>query len=321
MTLNIGTLSLKSPYLAAPMCGISFLPYREICRRFGAGMAATQMLAAPALLHRDEKTARLMQMSERERPVTVQLLGHDATSLAEAAKIVEAAGADCVDINLGCPAKKIVGSGGGSALMQDVVKAADIFRAVRAAIRVPFTIKIRAGWNEQNRNFKEIARAAEQEGVDAVCMHARTKAEAYTGHADWALIRELKHAVKIPVIGNGDVRDFQDARAMLEETGCDGVMVGRASFEAPWIFKSMIDGAPYEPTLPEKRDLLVEQYHGMVEQFGERNGVVLMRKFVCAYTKGMSRGSLFRQAMLQKDTLADVLALVSDFFAYEVDEL
>lgn len=316
MTLKIASLELGSPYLAAPMCGISFLPYREICRHFGAGMATTQMLAAPALIHRDEKTGRLMQLSDSERPVCIQLLGKDADELAQAAAIVQAAGADCVDLNMGCPAKKIVGSGGGSALMRDTRIAAGILRAVRKALaRVPFTIKIRAGWDEENRNFIEIARIAEAEGVDAICLHARTKVAAYSGHADWDLIAQLKRAVSVPVIGNGDVRTWQDARAMMADTGCDAVMIGRASFEAPWVFRSMVEGRDYEPTPHEKKELLLAQYRGMITQFGERGGVVLMRKFVCAYTKGLPGGSVFRQRIIQLAEFAEIAELVESFFS------
>lgn len=296
------------------MCGISFLPYRDICRRFGAGMAVTQMVAAPALIHRDDKTARIMMLSDAERPVTVQLLGKDAEQLAAAARIVQDAGADCVDINMGCPAKKIVGSGGGSALMRDAGHARAIFRAVRHVLTVPFTIKIRAGWDEENRNFLEIAKIAQEEGVDAVCLHARTKTAAYKGYADWELIRQLREALSIPVIGNGDIKEWRDAHRMMAETGCAGVMIGRASFEAPWIFKSILLQQDYEPTLAERRELLLEQYRGMALQFGERNGVVLMRKFICAYTKGMPGGTVFRQEVMKVEALQSIERLIQTFF-------
>lgn len=314
MTIGIGSMTLANPYLAAPMCGISFLPYRQICRRFGAAMAATQMLAAPALIHADEKTRRLMLISDEERPVTIQLLGCRADELAHAAAIVQDAGADMVDLNMGCPAKKIVGSGGGSALMRDLELARQIFRAMRKVLRLPFTIKIRAGWDEAHCNFLDIARLAEAEGVDAVTLHARTKSAAYTGKADWDLVRQLKKSVSIPVIGNGDVKDWRDARRMREETLCDAVMIGRAAFETPWIFKELLEERDYAPSMAERKALLVEQYAGMVAQFGERNGVILMRKFACATTKGLPNGSQFRQELLNVMDFATVLELLDKFF-------
>lgn len=314
MTLRIGNRLLNNPYFAAPMCGISFLPYRQICRQFGAAMAATQMLAAPGLIHNDAKTKRLMLSATDEAPLTIQLLGCNAEELAHAARIVQDAGADIVDLNMGCPAKKIVGSGGGSALMRDETFAARLFRTMRKVLQVPFTIKIRAGWDENKRNFLQIARIAEAEGVDAVALHARTKAAEYRGHADWELIRQLKETLSIPVIGNGDVRDWRDARRMRAETGCDAVMIGRAAFEAPWIFKEILEERDYTPSMSERKRLLMTHYEGMLAQFGETNGVILMRKFVCAATKGIANGAPFRQKMLGCLQLQDVLALIEDFF-------
>lgn len=236
--LTIGGVALNSRVVPAPMCNISDRAYRGLTREFGAHLATTQMVAAEGLIRRDENTWRILDIQHEEPPVCVQLLGSDPASLAEAARIVEGEGAAIVDLNMGCPARKVTGNACGSALMKEPNRVAEIVRAVSRAIKVPFTVKMRAGYSEGEFSALGLARICQDEGAQAIALHARTREQGYKGRADWNLIAELKAQLSIPVLGNGDVTSPADAVRMVRETGCDGVMIGRGIIGNPWLLRA-----------------------------------------------------------------------------------
>lgn len=285
--------------ILAPMCGITLKPFRQICKEYGAGLVFNQMVSAKALTMKDAKSLKMLDFDEMERPFGLQLFGNDADVLADAAKICTERNPDVIDLNLGCPAKKIVNDGGGSALLNDSDKLANIFKNMRAAIPGVFTIKIRAGWDEKNKNALDIAQLAEAHGIDAIAIHARTRAQGYSGSSDWDFIKRLKESTTIPIIGNGDVKTAADAKRMISETGCDAVMTGRAAFAEPWIFKNFIEGKEATPGSEELRNMILRQYDYFVKHFGTDGGIKMMRKFLCAYTKGMRGGAEFRNDLVR----------------------
>ncbi|MBR2139885.1 MAG: tRNA dihydrouridine synthase DusB, partial [Phascolarctobacterium sp.] len=234
--MKLGNLELSVPLALAPMAGITDLPFRLICRRLGCGMTVSEMISAKGLLYNNVKTKEMLAIDEGERPTAIQLFGSVPEELARATKIVEASGADMIDLNMGCPVPKIVNNGEGSALMKKPELAYEILAAMVDAVQIPVTVKFRAGWDADNRNAVEIALAAERAGVAAVAVHGRTRVQFYEGKADWSIIRDVKQAVKIPVFGNGDIFTAADGVRMLEETGCDGLMVGRGADGNPWLF-------------------------------------------------------------------------------------
>lgn len=309
----IGKVKIPHRLILAPMCGITHKPFRSICRDFGAGMMVTQMVSAKALTMSDQKSRKLLSYDLAERPVCFQLFGNNADTLAEAAKIAQDMGPDLIDLNMGCPAKKIVNDGGGSALLRDKNQARDIFEKMRAVLTVPFTVKMRAGYDSHGASL-EIAQLAQECGVDAIALHARTKAQGYKGSADWNLIKEFKQALSIPVIGNGDVESVDDVNRMLEQTGCDAVMTGRHAVNKPWFFKSYNENREWEPDILDMKNLLFTQYERYFEFFGESSGIKQMRKHLCAYTKGLRGGAKFRNTMLNIDNWTLLKPAVEAYF-------
>lgn len=237
--MRIGNIELDSPVVLAPMAGISDLPYRVICRKFGCGLTVSEMVSAKGLLYKNEKTFAMLQIGEAERPTAIQLFGSVPEELAEAAKIVEARGADIVDFNMGCPVPKVVNNGEGSAMMKNVKLAAEVVNAMVKAVKKPVTVKIRKGFAAGDANAPEFAKAMEEAGAAAIAVHGRTREQYYSGKADWDIIAAVKQNVSIPVIGNGDIFTPQDAERMLKYTGCDGIMVARGAQGNPWIFSSI----------------------------------------------------------------------------------
>lgn len=296
------------------MCGITLLPFRRICKEFGAGLVFNQMVSAKALLMGDKKSIGMLAYREDERPVGMQLFGNNADILRQAALLVYETGPDVVDLNLGCPAKKIVSDGGGSALLRDAATLRSVLRKMRRAIPGIFTIKIRAGWDEKSKNALTVARMAQDEGVDAITIHARTSRQAYTGRSDWELIRHLKQQVRIPVIGNGDITSAADAHRMLKETGCDAVMTGRGAFSQPWIFRNFVNKRDEKPCKDELKHMVLRQYEYFMEHFGKASGIKMMRKFLCAYTKGKRDGAAFRNEMVRMDNWPAIKDRLENFF-------
>lgn len=312
--LKIGSVEIPHRLILAPMCGITHKAFRRVCKEYGAGLVVNQMVSARALVMGDEKSRRLLRYDESERPVAMQLFGNNAEDLAEAARIVQDTGVDLIDLNMGCPAKKIVNDGGGSALFNDLPLVRKIFEKMRAVLKIPFTVKMRAGWDQRSNQAFEVAVMAQDCGLDAVTLHARTKAQGYSGEADWDLIRELKSRLSIPVIGNGDVETYEDAYRMLGETGCDAVMTGRAATIAPWIFKGFVEGKEYRPSVDETRDLIFRQYDYFFDLFGMPSGIKQMRKHLCFYSKGLKEGAAFRNQTVRMDEWPQIQKTVENFF-------
>lgn len=316
--MQIGSLLLKNRIFSAPMAGISDLPYRLIMKRHGAALVYTEMISANGLFFNGQATRILMQSRPEEHPLAIQLFGDDPQRLAEAAKNIENE-ADLIDINMGCPVKKVVRSGSGSALMQSPEKALKIVAAVRKAITKPLTIKLRSGWDQQSVNFLEIAKNAVEEGVDAITLHPRTRNQMFGGDADWQQIRLLKESVKVPVIGSGDLFDAGKIKTMFEQTGCDAVMVGRGGYGNPWIIEqalALLDGRTFAPPSPQERfDSAIEHFNLSLDIFGPQKTLGQMRKHLCWYVRGMDNAAHFRMAINKSRTVAEMRDHLEDYFA------
>jgi len=284
----------------APMAGVTNAPFRLVARECGAGSLTSEELDARALVEGNARTRDLMRYLPEERPLAMQLLGGDPDVLAEAARRLEAAGADAVDLNMGCPVQKIVAKGQGAALMRDPLGAALIFRAMRKAIAVPLTVKIRGGWDERTVNAVEIARIAESEGVAGITVHPRTRSQQYTGRAPWDVIASVVDAVRVPVIGNGDVRSVADARAMISATGCAGVMIGRGALGRPWVFA----GRDVDAT---ERDAVIRRHCALIEaHLPERLALVQLKKHLAWYADGRPFAARMRPRLFTATTPAAV---------------
>lgn len=306
------------------MAGVTDRPFRVLCRRLGAGMAVSEMVASNSLLYGSAKTRRRADHTGEDEPRSVQIVGSDPAMMAEAARINVVHGAQIIDINMGCPAKKICNVYAGSALLQNEKLVADILNAVVKSVNVPVTLKIRTGWNRENKNGVAIARRAEDCGIQALAVHGRTRADLYTGEAEYDTIRAIKAAVKIPVIANGDITSPEKAKYVLNHTGADGVMIGRAAQGNPWIFREithyLATGAKLAPPpVNEVRDTLLEHLENLYAFYGEHTGVRVARKHISWYSKGLVGGAAFRHGVNRVETVAEQLALTRDFFDRQID--
>jgi tRNA-dihydrouridine synthase B len=317
--MHIGPYQLKNNLVVAPMAGVTDRPFRQLCKRMGAGMAVSEMVASNSLLWGSAKTRRRANHAGEVDPISVQIAGADPAMMAQAARYNVDAGAQIVDINMGCPAKKVCNVMAGSALLQNEPLVRRIIAAVVGAVQVPVTLKIRTGWDRQHKNAVRVAQLAEDAGIQALAVHGRTRACGYSGDAEYDTIAAVKSAVNIPVIANGDITTPEKAQRVLEYTGADAVMIGRAAQGRPWIFREiehyLATGTRLPPpAVSEIQRVLVAHLHDLYAFYGEHTGVRVARKHISWYTKGLAGAAAFRHAMNQLQSCAEQLAAVNEFF-------
>lgn len=313
--MQIGNLKLESNVLLAPMAGVTDRAFRRITKPFGPALMYTEMVSGKALHYKNQRTEVLLATEQEEQPVAAQIFGHEPEIMAEIAAVSHLDDVKLVDINMGCPAPKIVNNGDGSALMKSPELAGEIIRRVCDSAKVPVTVKIRKGWNDNSVNAVEMAKIAEQNGAAAITVHGRTREQFYSGTADWEIIRQVKEAVSVPVIGNGDITDGKSARRMLEETGCDGIMIGRAAQGNPWIFAQVNHylqaGEELPPPALEERVAVARKHFCLLTEYkGEHRGVLEGRKHMAWYFKGICGGARLRERVNQAQTAEEMESIL-----------
>ena len=318
MRLKIGNVDISNPVTLAPMAGVTDLPFRLLCREFGVGLLCTEMVSAKAISYKNKNTYDLMAIDPSENPIALQLFGSEPALMGEVVRQIEEHPCDIIDINMGCPVPKVVNNGEGSALMKNPKLVGEIVKAVSSATNKPVTIKIRRGFDEAHINATEIAKIAEDNGVAAIAVHGRTREQYYSGKANWDIIRQVKEAVSIPVIGNGDVTCAKSARRMLEETLCDGVMVARAARGNPWIFAQinhyLATGEELEkPSREEVRTMILRHAKLLIEHKGEFTGIREMRKHIAWYTAGFPHSAKLRRKINEVEAYESLEMLVEKF--------
>lgn len=315
--LKIGNVELNNNIILAPMAGITDLAFRKLCKECGAGLVETEMVSAKAIYYKDEKTLKMINTEGEKRPISIQIFGNEPEIMAEATKFLNDK-ADIIDINMGCPAPKVVKNGDGSKLLLDLDLVYDIVHSVVQVSKVPVTVKIRMGWDEKHIVAIEAAKVIEKAGASAITIHGRTRLQFYSGNANWDIIKQVKEAVSIPVIGNGDVVDGESARKMFEETGVNGIMIGRATLGNPWIFNEVIsylNGDEYiAPSKQEILNTIINHYEMLTEEKGEYTAVREMRKHIAWYIKGMKDASVMRNEINLIDNKEDAIKTLKAFF-------
>ena len=323
--MQIGSHVLRNNLFVAPMAGVTDRPFRQLCKKFGAGLAVSEMVASNSLLWGSEKTRRRANHDGEVEPVSVQIAGADPQTMAEAARCNAAEGAQIIDINMGCPAKKVCNTMAGSALLRDEALVGRILEAVVGAVDVPVTLKFRTGWDSHSRNALRVAKIAEESGIKLLSLHGRTRACGFSGQAEYDTIRDVKAATRLPVIANGDISTPERAQQVLEYTGADGAMIGRAAQGRPWIFREiehyLATGRKLPaPLVSEIREVLLEHLQDLYAFYGRDRGVKIARKHISWYTKGLAGSASFRHRMNQIDTCAEQFDAVSRFFETQAQQ-